>query len=84
MTSLEVDITWDALEFHPNENIKKKGGVYVAYTLSMKGGPGGYFGVQITGASGNILCRVLHSENRQIEIRYKYPLEVSFFFISKL
>ena len=53
MTSMEVDVAWDALEFHPTQNQKKKGGVYVAYTLGMKDGPGGYFGVQIKASSGD-------------------------------
>ena len=47
MTSLEVSVVWDALKFHPTHNRNEKGGVYIAYTLGMKGGPGGYFGVQI-------------------------------------
>ena len=54
MTSMEVDVAWDALEFHPTQNQKKKGGVYVAYTLGMKDGPGGYFGVQITASRGDL------------------------------
>lgn len=52
MTSMEVEVEWNALKFHP-KNRKKKGGVYVAYTLGMENGPGGYFGVQIKKSSGN-------------------------------
>ena len=54
MTSMEVDVEWNALEFHP-KNRQKKGGVYVAYTMGMKDGPGGYFGVQIKKSSGKLL-----------------------------
>ena len=52
MTSLAVDVQWDDLQFHPIENPNKKGGVYVAYTMGMKNGPGGYFGVQIRSTGG--------------------------------
>ncbi|XP_066933733.1 uncharacterized protein [Clytia hemisphaerica] len=58
MTSLEVDIEWNALKFHPTENIQKKGGVYIAYTTGMKGGPGGYFGVQIKGNGGQFIFSI--------------------------
>ena len=52
MTSLAVDVEWNELQFHPTENTQKKGGVYVAYTMGMKDGPGGYFGVQIRASEG--------------------------------
>ena len=58
MTSLEVDIEWNALKFHPTENTRKKGGVYIAYTTGMRGGPGGYFGVQIKGNGGKLLLAI--------------------------
>ena len=52
MTSMEVDVIWNAFEFHPTQNQTKKGGVYVAYTMGVKNGPGGYFGVQIKSSGG--------------------------------
>ena len=52
MTSFEIDIEWNALEFHPTENTMKKGGVYIAYTMGLKRGPHGYFGVQIHSSGG--------------------------------
>ena len=52
MTSMEVDVEWNALKFHPTQNPRKMGGVYVSYTLGMENGPGGYFGVQIKGSGG--------------------------------
>jgi len=54
MTSLEVDVEWNELSFHPVDNLQKKGGVYAAYTTGLKNGPGGYLGVQIKATGGNI------------------------------
>lgn len=53
MTSFEVDVEWNDLQFHPTENTRNKGGVYVAYTTGLRDGPGGYFGVQIKNNGGN-------------------------------
>lgn len=55
MTSFEVDIEWSDLKFHPTENTRNKGGVYVAYTMGLRDGPGGYFGAQIKNNGGNLL-----------------------------
>ena len=41
-----ADVQWDKFELNPNYHVKK-GGVYVAYTMGMKDGPGGYFGIQM-------------------------------------
>ena len=59
MTSIEVAVEWNALKFHPVQNWKKKGGVYVAYTVGMKDGSGGYFGVQIRKSGGNHYNNIL-------------------------
>ncbi|XP_066918822.1 uncharacterized protein [Clytia hemisphaerica] len=58
MTSFEIDIEWNALEFHLTENTKKHGGVYIAYTFGMKNGPGGYFGIQIHADGGQFIFSV--------------------------
>lgn len=55
MTSMEVDVEWNDLEFNPISNPQKRGGVYVSYTTGVKGGPGGYFGVQIHANGGSFL-----------------------------
>jgi len=46
MTSMSVQVEWNEFKFNPNYYVRS-GGVYVAYTVSVKNGPGGYFGVQI-------------------------------------
>ena len=46
MTSMNVQIEWNELKFNPNYSVRG-GGVYVAYTMGVRNGPGGYFGVQI-------------------------------------
>ena len=51
MTSMNVTVRWDALQWAPHID-KKKGGVYMAYTIGTKGGPGGYFGVQLISNRG--------------------------------
>eukprot|EP00111_Clytia_hemisphaerica_P012708 TCONS_00037389-protein len=58
MTSFEVDVEWNDLQFHPTENRHKRGGVYVSYTMGMKNGPGGYFGVQMGGTYGGFIFSI--------------------------
>ena len=47
MTMATVDVKWDQFEVNPNYRNFHNGGVYVAYTMGVEDGPGGYFGVQI-------------------------------------
>jgi len=46
MTMMYVDVKWDQFEVNPNYHFSN-GGVYVAYTMGVDDGPGGYFGVQL-------------------------------------
>jgi len=54
-TSFEVTTEWNDLRFNPISNPQNNGGVYIAYTTGVTGGPGGYFGVQLTAKSGQFL-----------------------------
>ena len=78
MTSFEVDVEWNDLQFHPTENTRKRGGVYVSYTMGMKNGPGGYFGVQFGGTYGEffIECVVLRLE-KSLNVMFSHSKKTS-------
>jgi len=55
MTSFEVDVEWNDLKFHPTENMEMKGGMNVVYTLGMKNGPEGRFGIELSHSGGQFM-----------------------------
>jgi len=54
-TSFEVTVEWNDLQYNPKSNPGQNGGVYIAYTTGIRGGPGGYFGIQLTANEGQFL-----------------------------
>ena len=55
MRYFKVDIVFNEFKFNPVSNPDKRGGVYISYPTKVKGGPKGYFGVQINKDGGSLI-----------------------------
>ena len=75
MVKMKVKVKWDDLQFSPY-NTNKKGGVYVSYTIGVKDGPGGYFGIQIKANGGQFIFSIWDAD-RWTKVKNKKVIKKS-------